>query len=179
MKRAYYSNKIKDFLIDPNSSILGELTANHSNRTLEELQINAWRKQIHILKDQLEGFEGQLYFEFAIPRMGKRVDNIVIINEVAFIIEFKVGDGGYEKHAIEQVIDYTIDLKNFHEGSHKIKLIPVLVATNAPSVKEPNNEIIYHNTAAKANQYDLAKILERYLNDERESINVKYWENSI
>jgi DUF2075 family protein len=44
--------------------------------------------------------------------MGKRVDNIVIIEDVAFIIEFKVGDGGYEKHAIEQVIDYTIDVKN-------------------------------------------------------------------
>ena len=126
MKRAYYSNNIQDFLLDPDSSILGELTANHSNRTLEELQVNAWRKQITILKNQLTEFDGQIYFEFAIPRMGKRVDNIVIINNVAFIIEFKVGDGGYEKHAIEQVIDYTIDLKNFHEGSHDIKLIPVI-----------------------------------------------------
>ncbi|MGY0399650.1 MAG: hypothetical protein ACWIPH_06885 [Ostreibacterium sp.] len=50
MKRAYYSNKIQDFLTEPKSSILGELTANHSNRALEELQINAWRKQIAILK---------------------------------------------------------------------------------------------------------------------------------
>ena len=69
-----------DFLIENNSSILGELTANHSNRTLEELQVNAWRKQITILKNQLTDFEGQIYFEFTIPRMGKRVDNIVIIS---------------------------------------------------------------------------------------------------
>ena len=136
MKRAYYSNSIQNFLLESDSSVLGKLTANHSNRTLEELQVNAWRKQITILKNQLRGFQGQIYFEFAIPRMGNRVDNIVIIKNVAFVIEFKVGLGGSEKHAIEQIIDYTVDLKNFHEGSHNISLIPVLVATNAISIEE-------------------------------------------
>ena len=179
MKRAYYSNNIQDFLLDSDSSILGELTANHSNRTLEELQVNAWRKQITILKNQLTEFDGQIYFEFAIPRMGKRVDNIVIINNVAFIIEFKVGDGGYEKHAIEQVIDYTIDLKNFHEGSHDIKLIPVLVATNAASVAEQDNQVLAHKTAAKSNRFDLAETLKQYLKDNSKSIDIEYWENSI
>lgn len=179
MKRAYYSNTIKDFLLEPDSSILGELTANHSNRTLEELQVNAWQKQISIFKNQLTEFEGQIYFEFVIPRMGKRVDNIVIINNTAFIIEFKVGNGGYGKHAVEQVIDYTIDLKNFHEGSHNIRLIPVLVATNAASVSEQNDQIVAHKTAAKSNQYDLAETLKQYLKDDEESINIKYWEKSI
>ncbi len=179
MKRAYYSNNIQDFLLDPDSSILGELTANHSNRTLEELQVNAWRKQITILKNQLTEFDGQIYFEFAIPRMGKRVDNIVIINNVAFIIEFKVGDGGYEKHAIEQVIDYTIDLKNFHEGSHDIKLIPVLVATNAASVAEQDNQVLAHKSAAKSNRFDLAETLKQYLKDNSKSIDIQYWESSI
>lgn len=179
MKRAYYSNNIQDFLLDHDSSILGVLTANHSNRTLEELQVNAWRKQITILKNQLNGFEGQIYFEFAIPRMGKRVDNIVIINNVAFIIEFKVGDGGYEKHAIEQVIDYTIDLKNFHEGSHYINLIPVLVATNAKSIEDQLDQIIHHKTAAKSNQYDLAITLKKFLNLDNDPINIEFWENSI
>lgn len=179
MKRAYYSNNIQDFLIESDSSILGELTANHSNRTLEELQVNAWRKQITILKDQLISFGGQIYFEFTIPRMGKRVDNILIINNVAFIIEFKAGDDGYAKHAIDQVIDYTIDLKNFHEGSHKIRLIPVLVATNATSITEQNSKVVIHETAAKSNQYNLAETLKQYLNDNGESINIEYWENSI
>jgi hypothetical protein len=61
MNRAYYKN-----------SILGQLSLNHSNRQLEDLQKNAWVKQIEILKDQLTDIEGQIYFEFAIPRMGKR-----------------------------------------------------------------------------------------------------------
>ncbi len=179
MKRAYYSNNIKDFILEPDSSILGKLTSNHSNRTLEELQVNAWRKQISILKNQLTEFDGQIYFEFTIPRMGKRVDNIVIINNVAFIIEFKVGDGGYEKYAIEQVIDYTVDLKNFHEGSHNIKLIPVLVATNAASVSEQDNQIFIHKAAAKSNQFELAATLKKYLKDISKSIDIEYWENSI
>ena len=179
MKRAYYSNNIQDFLLDSDSSILGELTANHSNRTLEELQVNAWRKQISILKNQLTEFDGEIYFEFVIPRMGKRVDNIVIINNVAFIIEFKVGDGGYEKHAIEQVIDYTIDLKNFHEGSHDIKLIPVLVATNAASVAEQDNQVLAHKSAAKSNRFNLAETLKQYLKDNSKFIDIKFWENSI
>jgi len=179
MKRAYYSKKIKDFLLEQDSSILGKLTANHSNRILEELQINAWHKQITILKDQLEGYRGQIYFEFVIPRMGKRVDNIIIINDIAFIVEFKVGDGGYEKYAIEQVIDYTVDLKNFHEGSHNIKLIPVLVATNAVNVVEEINQVINHSTSEKTNQHNLKSTLNRYINYEKESIDSKSWENSI
>ncbi|MCI2229132.1 DUF2075 domain-containing protein [Polaribacter sp. MSW13] len=179
MKRAYYSNKIQDFLLEPESSILGKLTANHSNRTLEELQINAWKKQIDILKDQLKAFNGKIYFEFSIPRMGKRVDNIVIINDVAFIIEFKVGDGGYEKHAIDQVIDYTIDLKNFHEGSHHIKLIPILVATNAVNYTETITDTISYKTAAKSNQYNISKTLKDFINPKNQPIDIAYWENSI
>ncbi len=179
MKRAYYSNTIKNFLIDPETSILGELTMNHSNRSLEDLQINAWRKQIQILKIQLQEFEGKIYFEFAIPRMGKRVDNIIIINDVAFIVEFKVGDGGYEKHAIEQVIDYTIDLKNFHEGSHHIKLIPVLVAINAIEFSEPAENIVSFKSAAKANQYNFKNIINQFVNKTEQPIDTDYWENSV
>ena len=133
MNRAYYKNSISQFIAEDKNSILGQLSLNHSNRQLEDLQKNAWVKQIEILKDQLTDIEGQIYFEFAIPRMGKRVDNVIIIKDSIFVIEFKVGDGGFESYAQAQVLDYTLDLKNFHEGSHKAKLIPVLVATNAIS----------------------------------------------
>lgn len=179
MKRAYYSASIRKFVSDSEASIVGELSLNHSNRSLEELQINAWLKQIQILKQQLSGISGEIYFEFAIPRMGKRVDNIIIIDNIAFIIEFKVGDRGYEKYAIEQVLDYTIDLKNFHEGSHNIKLIPVLVATNAIEKLEPINEITSFDNVAKANKSNLKKVLLSFLDSSSERIDIAYWENSI
>jgi hypothetical protein len=179
MKRAYYSNIIRYFLSESDASILGKLAMNHSNRSLEDLQRNAWEKQIKILKNQLRGFNGKIYFEFAIPRMGKRVDNILIINDVAFIIEFKIGDGSYEKHAIEQVIDYTIDLKNFHEGSHNIKLVPILVATNAIEHSEPIENALSYKSAAKANQNNLEEILNQFIDYSKPPIDTIYWENSI
>ncbi|RDK88867.1 DUF2075 domain-containing protein [Marinirhabdus gelatinilytica] len=179
MKRSYYSNSIYEFLNDSPSNILGELTANHNNRTLEDLQINAWRNQILILKNQLQEFDGKIYFEFAIPRMGKRVDNIIIIKNIIFIVEFKIGEGTYPKHAIEQVIDYTIDLKNFHEGSHNLKLIPILVSSNAPQIKESLLEVEKHNTAAKSNQNNLSETIRCFFRIGTSTINIDLWENSI
>jgi hypothetical protein len=42
-----------------------------------------------------------------------------------------VGADDYERRAIDQVLDYAVDLKNFHEGSHNRTLVPILVATKA------------------------------------------------
>lgn len=87
--------------------------------------------QVQILKNQLFELEGYIYFEFTIPRMGKRTDNILIIGDTVFVLEFKIGSCSFDKHAIDQTIDYSIDLKNFHEGSHHVKIIPVLIASEA------------------------------------------------
>jgi hypothetical protein len=155
MNRAYYKNSISKFIKENDNSILGKLSLNHSNRQLEDLQKNAWVKQIEILKDQLNEFEGQIYFEFAIPRMGKRVDNIIIINDSIFVVEFKVGGGGFENYAQAQVLDYTLDLKNFHEGSHNAKLIPVLLATNAENQHIEIENTLNHKTVVKTNKKSL------------------------
>lgn len=140
MKRYYYGNSITNFCNDIDTSIIGELTMAHSHE-LDDLQKNAWLAQIQILKNQLVGIEGYIYFEFTIPRMGKRTDNILIIGDTVFVLEFKIGASSFDKHAIDQTIDYSIDLKNFHEGSHHIKIIPVLIASDA---NESKFEIVKH-----------------------------------
>jgi hypothetical protein len=138
MTRSYYSESINDFLSENSDNILGQLTRNH-NHALEDLQRNAWISQINILKSTLLNInKGHIYFEFAIPRMGKRVDNILIIDDSIFIIEFKVGSLTYDNYAIEQVLDYSVDLKNFHEGSHHEKIFPILICTEANFI---NNKI--------------------------------------
>ena len=179
MNRAYYKNSISQFIAEDKNSILGQLSLNHSNRQLEDLQKNAWVKQIEILKDQLTNIEGQIYFEFAIPRMGKRVDNVIIIKDSIFVIEFKVGDGGFESYAQAQVLDYTLDLKNFHEGSHKAKLIPVLVATNALSQEPEIIKILELKDVAKTNKENLKETLKKFLDESKNYINYNSWENSI
>lgn len=145
MKRSYYNSNIKTFLNTDENSIIGELTKNHSF-TLEELQRNAWSGQIKIFKDELKDItDAHLFFEYSIPRMGKRVDAVLIIRNIVFIVEFKVGENKYPKHAIEQVIDYSFDLKNFHSESHQSILVPILICTEANDksniVKEDKDQV--------------------------------------
>lgn len=129
--RSYYSNNIRKFCQETPDSILGSLCRNHSFN-VEELQKNAWIEQVQLLQQTLADFpQAQLMFEYSIPRMGKRVDNIVLYRGIIFVIEFKVGDTTYHAHAIDQVMDYATDLKNFHAGSHDRLVIPILVATKA------------------------------------------------
>lgn len=179
--RAYYSDSINDFIKIDNNTILGQLTQKHSH-TLEDLQKNAWLKQIDILKQQLHVFEnGHLFFEFSIPRMGKRVDNVLIINDLIFVLEFKIGDTSYQKHGIEQVMDYALDLKNFHEGSHKAKLIPILISTRAPA--KQNILMSYQDNLFAplfANENNLSEIISLCLKSSiGELIDTNNWANSI
>jgi hypothetical protein len=128
MQRAYYSSSISGFLQTSPNEILGELTRAHA-RTIEQTQLNAWLEQINILKRVLGDRSGRIYFEYAIPRMGKRIDLVLTIGSVIFVLEFKVGESHFTTSAIDQVTDYCLDLKNFHESSYNCFIVPVLVAT--------------------------------------------------
>ncbi|HEX5731883.1 MAG TPA: DUF2075 domain-containing protein [Blastocatellia bacterium] len=130
MSRFYYHKKIEGFLTDPNSSILGELVRKHEF-PLKEQQKNSWSTQIILLKQWLQDINGDVILEYSIPRMGKRIDCIIISGGVLFAIEFKVGAKSYENYAIDQVIDYALDLKNFQEQSHNKNIIPILICTAA------------------------------------------------
>jgi len=130
--RAWYGAPIKAFLASDSQKILGEITSN-CDRTLISTQRDAWLAEIEILRNQLQGLEGAIFFEFNIPRMGRRVDSILVIGPVIFVLEFKVGERNFDPAAIEQVWDYALDLKNFHEGSHDVFIAPILIATEAAS----------------------------------------------
>ena len=100
-----------------------------------DLQKNAWRKEIDILQDQLRSVEnGDIAFEYTIPRMGHRIDVVCIIRGLIFLLEFKVGDSEYRKSTADQVMDYALDLKYFHELSADRYIIPISIPTEAPSV---------------------------------------------
>lgn len=129
--RAYYTAKRDKFYADSDEQILGELVQKH-HFALEEGQKLAWLRQILILREALTAqAEFTLYFEFTIPRMGKRADVVLVIGDNVFVIEFKVGSEAFDRHAIEQVEDYALDLKNFHKGSHDLPITPILIATHA------------------------------------------------
>ena len=129
--RSYYSASAAEFLRASPAAVLGELVAHHTF-TVDQNQRNAWQAEISHLQEVANTLSDSFFFlEFAIPRMGKRADAVIITDGVVFVIEYKVGADEYEKHALDQVLDYALDLKNFHEGSHNRKLVPILVATEA------------------------------------------------
>ena len=130
MSRSYVHKTLQDFILTDNQAILGELTEAESfdinNRTTA-----AWKGEIDLIKETLEGLDGHIHLEYVIPRMGKRVDVLLVIQNIIFLVEFKVGTGNYDAAAVNQLIDYTLDLQNFHEGSHDQILCPILIATQA------------------------------------------------
>jgi hypothetical protein len=133
LARSWYGAAIRDFLHTDSQSILGSL-AQHAGDGHFAAQRDAWLSQIDILRRELHGLDGWVFFEFNIPRMGRRVDTILVLGPVIFALEFKVGEKVYDRAAIEQVWDYALDLKNFHEASHKLAIAPILVATEAKPI---------------------------------------------
>ncbi len=133
MLNAYYKNFISHFLSESTEEIIGKITLSNKFDTNSN-SIEAWKIQIEILRIQLKGHNGEIYFEFSIPRMGKRIDIILIIGGVVFVVEFKVGESQFFSQDINQVWDYALDLKNFHKPSHSAIIIPILVATEAEDI---------------------------------------------
>ena len=180
IKRAYYSNTVAAFLEDSEDSILGALAAHHEF-ALEDLQKNSWISQITILKEHLSTLEnGHILFEYSIPRMGKRVDVVLLLNDIVFVLEFKVGTGQYEKYAIDQALDYSLDLKNFHEQSHDKKIVPIVIATEAA---EFNNTLEQFEDSVfsplKANKHNLLDVIFSVPTDTSINIDPSAWEESI
>ena len=132
MSRAYYSSPIYEFLRQHPAEILGRLVS-AAEFPVELSQRFAWEEEIRILRDVLVPYasDGTIYFEYAVPRLGKRIDVIALVRTTLFILEFKVGATEFSRHGRDQVWDYALDLKNFHETSHDKILVPVLIATNA------------------------------------------------
>ena len=181
MNRAYYTGLITDFINQDSIKIYGEISKNFDFNQVTQ-QKNAWLSQIEILKEALKFFQGKIYFEFTIPRMGKRVDNIVIIDNCIFIIEFKIGSAIYDNYAKEQAFNYGLDMNNFHEGSHNKIIVPILVADIAPEFHN-NYYRSFDNLydTINSNSANLSKIISEtllYFKDS-ETIDVDYWENSI
>jgi hypothetical protein len=130
MSRFFYKSTLSHFVTADEAAVLGQMAAVNSF-DLTPQQRDSWVDQIQCLKAGLACHDGDIYFEYSIPRMGRRVDTIVLIGPAIFVVEFKVGEIAFHAQDLEQVMDYALDLSNFHEGSHNKFVIPILVSTEA------------------------------------------------
>lgn len=181
MSRAYYSSSVEAFLGKDTYSIFGEILSNDQFAS-DDLQKNTWKKEIEILKRELFNLvEGHILFEYTVPRIGSRIDNVLIYKGIIFLLEFKVGESKYPNYAIEQVTDYALDLSCFHEESHNKLLVPILICTNAPT-KRQEIEKIKENILKTycCNENNIGEYIERVSSKyEKQAFEPEIWIDSI
>ncbi len=180
MIRAYYSSDIAEFVQMDSDRILGRLADEHRFDLTAEQKL-AWKYQIDILKPVLRDGVGKIYFEYSIPRMGKRIDVLLVIQSVIFVLEFKVGSKDFNSHDVEQVMDYALDLKNFHETSHDLPIIPILIATSS-EIFSVQMSFSHHPDLVfepiQTNQNLLPEVIKQVMNSlgDTPNINISSWE---
>lgn len=183
MLNSYYQNSIAAFYNQDNDTILKDLTF-HQN---ESAQTGAWEFEIENLKKYLGPFSDEknsIIFEYTIPRLAKRIDVVLLIEGIIFVLEYKVGENKYTYQDMDQVLDYALDLKNFHKESENKIVVPILIASNAKDIEYRKlNTSIYHNDiydvmCANANSFIeiINKVIE--LEGEKENIILKDWVES-
>jgi len=133
-RRYGYGHPLSTFLAAPTESIIGALTQ-RSAFNVDQSQVGAWAGTVDALRVSLAPWvgEGHVFLEFDVPRLGRRIDAVLVLRHVVFVIEFKVGAQAFLAQDLDQVVDYALDLKHFHETSHLVPMAPVLVATAAPA----------------------------------------------
>jgi hypothetical protein len=165
MSRSWYSASIGEFQQTPDLLIIGELARNSSFADLPTQKV-AWQKEISILRNALDDIEGWLHLEFDIPRMGRRIDAVLLTNSIIIAIEFKTDVSHYQTADIDQAYDYALDLKYFHEASHDATVVPLLVATKAPASPfslNPHPRVPDLYQPLCTNETDLAATLHRLI----------------
>ena len=132
MSRCLFHSRISEFVSADDNLIFGTLCDRYHGEALTTTR-EAWKAEISIMKgvlSELDVKDGQIIFEYDIPRLGKRVDVVLLLNGIVFCLEFKVGESKILEADVDQVLDYALDLKNFHKFSEDRIIAPILVATN-------------------------------------------------
>jgi hypothetical protein len=139
---AFFKSDVAHFLETPSEAIVGALSAalikvfsgDHSR------QLAAWRAQIEIFRSAMSQVitlgadvaSWGVLFEFALLRLQRRLDVVLLARGCVVVLEFKVGASAFQAVDVQQVEDYALDLRDFHEASHHLAILPVLCATKAP-----------------------------------------------
>src|SRR5690348_15764144 len=87
--RAWYRAALDDFRERSPQRILGALA--HAAGDVRSTERDAWLAEIDAIQDQTRGLAGSILLEFSIPRMGRRIDAVLLIGPVIFVLEFKAG----------------------------------------------------------------------------------------
>ena len=186
---AWWSGSIAAFMAATDDAILGQLShaALARHRVNEMAQQRAWRREIEILRDVVSHLprvpDWRLLIEFQIPRLGGRIDAVLLCPDGVFILEFKTGAEHFAQSDRQQARDYALDLQDFHAGSRRCPIIPVLVATEVP-VPPQTSPFLFDGIAPEVLLADAASLagllraLAERLPPARRPVDVGGWEHA-
>lgn len=148
MTRCLYHATIHDFLQQSPEALLGTFVNNYHGVAMTTTN-EAWADEIHIMQETLQPWkdeDGQVIFEYDIPRLGKRIDIVLLLRGLIFCLEFKVREREMLQSNIEQVLDYALDLKNFHLLSQNRNIVPILIPTRFQSSSNEFRPSVYDDS---------------------------------
>ncbi len=172
--RCLYNSSFDKFINEAENSIFGTLCDNYHGEALTTTR-EAWRAEISIMKGLLPNYsksDGQIIFEYDIPRLGKRIDVVLLLKGIVFCVEFKVGESRILEADVDQVLDYALDLKNFHKFSENRIIVPILAATNYRNTSSSIIMSVYDDkvvnplvTGEMGLQFLIDEVLKRFYNE--------------
>ena len=92
----------------------------------------AWQRQVAALRDAVAasgGGDWTIVLEYELLRLEKRIDAVILTDRAIVAIEFKTGAPSNAGKA--EAEDYALDLRDFHGGSRRHSIVPLLVAGDA------------------------------------------------
>lgn len=143
-----YESDFKSFIEADSYAVLGRITDAFHGAALTTTE-EAWMGEIRLLQDVLKPWkdeEAEIIFEYDIPRLGKRIDVVLLLRGMIFCLEFKVGQKDALQSDVEQVMDYALDLKNFHRFSHDRIIVPILIPTAHKSSSTSFQPSVYNDS---------------------------------
>lgn len=173
--RCLFNSDFEKFLRLDANAVLGSLCDNYHGTALTTT-IEAWKSEIGILKNvvsKLNDDRGQIVFEYDIPRLGKRIDAVLLYRGIVFCLEFKVGESKVLEMDVDQVLDYALDLKNFHKLSRDKVIAPILIATKYTNRTDTIQMSVYDDSVINplvTGEFGvlelIEKVLDRFPNEE-------------
>ena len=147
--RCLYDNSFGAFIEAPEGTVFANMCNNYHGE-MRTTTRDAWDKEINVMRgvlSRLENLDGRIIFEYDIPRLGKRIDVVLLYRGIVFCIEFKArsDDDKIYEIDVDQVLDYALDLKNFHKYSEEQLIVPILVAPNYKKSTDVIIKSVYHD----------------------------------
>lgn len=191
---AFYFNSIQGFQKDSSNHIIGELTSKSGLAGFEKqrhTQTKSWSREIELLKnlflnitsDNSSAKDWSILLEYPIPRRDKRIDVILLAHNVVIVIEFKSDSNKYDRSSQLQLLDYCLDLKDFHKESANTIIIPFLLCTDAEIVENTfdylQKDLVKIQFANRSNLYAVFKnLITKFIDLNIVAINPIEWNKS-